>query len=254
MRWSDISRKIELLDNLLQRFERSIRQIVEQYPDSDLYLKILGLNEWTSEDFESLIRKIHGTRHHRNHRDERTYVANLLLGWIVQDFVETLLTQKGYKCRKTGGDAQRELLQGKQISEEPDIQIIVPSGQVWKMDIVADYPTQRGAASFWEEKKRCHLRDSKFQRLVKERENGYRAGLIGVSVGTSKYFGLELTSNLLEQLNNPPARGRLINRRETHWAYGGKPAIELNLRLLGVQFRDLSEFPEGLPFTQQGTR
>lgn len=83
---------------------------------------------------------------------------------------------------------------------------------------------------------------------MKERENSYRVGLIGISIGTGEYFGLELTEVLLDQLRNPPKRGRQIHRLDTHWAYGGKPAIELNLRLLGVVFHNLSEFPIGLPF------
>lgn len=151
MRWDDILQKIKLLNNLLQEFGLSVVEIVKRYQEPDFYLKILGFDEWTDKDLEELVHKTHGTRHHRNHRDERTYVANLLLGWIVQDFVEILLTQKGYQCYKTGSDANRQLLRGTQISEEPDIQIITPLSESWKVDIIADYPTQKGALSFWKE-------------------------------------------------------------------------------------------------------
>lgn len=119
MRWDDILQKIKLLNDLLQRFDLSVVEIVRRYQEPDFYLKILGFDEWTDKDLEDLVHKIHGTRHHRNHRDERTYVANLLLGWIVQDFVEILLSYKCYQCHKIGSDTNRQLLRGARISEEP---------------------------------------------------------------------------------------------------------------------------------------
>ena len=37
-------------------------------------------------------------------------------------------------------------------------------------------------------------------------------------------------------LESPPTRNRRIYRIETHWLFGGKPAVALNLRLLQVEF------------------
>ena len=49
-------------------------------------------------------------------------------------------------------------------------------------------------------------------------------------------------------LASPPTRNRRIYRIETHWLFGGKPAIALNLRLLQVKFHPFVELPKGLPF------
>jgi hypothetical protein len=49
-------------------------------------------------------------------------------------------------------------------------------------------------------------------------------------------------------LASPPTRNRRIYRIETHWPFGGKPAIALNLRLLQVKFHPFVELPKGLPF------
>jgi MerR family regulatory protein. len=49
-------------------------------------------------------------------------------------------------------------------------------------------------------------------------------------------------------LASPPTRNRRIYRIETHWLFGGKPAIALNLRLLQVEFHPFVELPKGPPF------
>jgi len=49
-------------------------------------------------------------------------------------------------------------------------------------------------------------------------------------------------------LASPPTRNRRIYRIETHWLFGGKPAVALNLRLLQGEFHPFKDFPKGLPF------
>ena len=250
--WADVERNIRLLNELLSEIGMSVEQIVQGYPESDLYLRLLGLRgEWTEQDSRTLEERVKGTRHHRNHRDVRTYIGDLLLGWVVQDAVTTLLQKAGYECRPTGADAARQLLIGRQVTEEPDLRLRTPTGEIWWLDVLTDYPMRQGALSYWLEKRRCDLRDNKFKRLMAKREEGAQVGLIGVSVGAKSYFGLALSDDLLVELENPPKRNRRIQRIETHWAYGGKPVISLNLRLLGVQFYPFYEFPKGLPFTER---
>jgi hypothetical protein len=92
------------------------------------------------------------------------------------------------------------------------------------------------------------LRDKKFYRLAEKIDTGNRAGIIGVSVGTKSYFGLEITTELVQELESPPKRNRRIRRVETHWPFGGKPVVSLNLRLLKVAFHPFKDLPTGLPF------
>jgi len=250
--WADIERNIRLLNELLSEIGMSVEQIVQSYPEGDLYLRLLGLKgEWTEQDNKVVEEQVKGTRHHRNHRDVRTYIGDLLLGWVMQDAITMLLRNSGYECYPAGADAARQLLTGRQVTEEPDLWLRTPVGEIWWLDVLTDYPMKCGALSYWLEKKRCDLRDNKFKQLMAKRKEGAQVGIIGVSVGTKKYFGLALTDDLLEELANPPKRNRRIQRIETHWAYGGKPVVSLNLRLLGIQFYPFHEFPKGLPFTEQ---
>ncbi len=247
--WMDVERNIQLMNALLAEVNTSIEQIIRTYPNSDFLLRLLGLRDsWTERDREALEEQIRGTRHHRNHRDSRTYIADLILGWVMQDAVILQLRNAGYQCEPAGTDVSRQLLPGHQISGEADLQLTMPTGEVWWFDVLTDYPTQRGAASYWQERHRCDLRDRKFHRLAEKINEGDRAGLIGISVGTKSYFGLEITMALVEELESPPPRNRRIYRVETHWPFGGKPAITLNLRLLQVEFYPFREFPKGLPF------
>lgn len=247
--WEWLQKKIEWLDNLLAEVGLNVTSIVQGYPEGDLDLRLLGLRgEWTDEDGAALSKLISGTRHHRNARDERTYVGELLLGWVVQDAVAFLLNKTGIKCEATGADAERRLLTGSLITEEPDLHLITSIGQSWWLDVLTDYPTQRGAQSYWQEEHRCDLRDNKFKRLIEKRKGENRVGLIGISVGTKSYFGLEITDDLVNEWETPPKRNPRIFRVETHWPYGGKPATVLKLWSLGVQFRPFAEFPKGLPF------
>jgi hypothetical protein len=247
--WQDVERNIRLMNDLLATVGTSVEQVVRAYPDSEFLLRLLGLgNGWSESDREALEERIRGTRHHRNHRDSQTYVADLVLGWVMQDVVIQRLRAAGYACEPTGADAERRLLLGRQISEEADLKLTTPAGEIWWIDVLTDYPTQRGADSYWQETRRCELRDRKFHRLAEKVSVGTRAGLIGVSVGTKNYFGLEITTELMQALESPPKRNRRIYRIETHWPFGGKPAIALNLRLLQVEFHPFVELPKGLPF------
>jgi hypothetical protein len=250
--WADVKRNIQLMNDLLAEVNKSVEQVVRTYPKSEFLLRLLGLrNGWSESDREDLEEQIKGTRHHRNHRDSRTYIADLVLGWVMQDVVIQCLREAGYSCEPTGADVERRLLRGHQIAEEADLKLTTPAGEVWWIDVLTDYPTQRGADSYWQKTRRCELRDRKFDRLVEKIGVGTRAGLIGVSVGTKSYFGLEITHELKQALASPPKRNRRIYRIETHWPFGGKPAIALNLRLLQVEFYPFKDFPKGLPFVAE---
>jgi hypothetical protein len=188
-----------------------VEQIVQSYPEGDLYLRLLGLKgAWAEQDSKAIEERVKGTRHHRNHRDVRTYIGDLLLGWVMQDAVTVLLRKAGYECHPAGADATRQLLTGRQVTEEPDLWLRTPVGETWWLDVLTDYPTRRGALSYWLEKRRCDLRDNKFKRLMAKREEGAQVGLIGVSVGAKSYFGLALSDDLLVELENPPKRNRRI--------------------------------------------
>jgi hypothetical protein len=128
--WQDVERNIRWMNDLLATVGTSVEQVVRAYPDSEFLLRLLGLgNGWSESDREALEERIRGTRHHRNHRDSRTYVADLVLGWVMQDVVIQRLRAAGYACEPTGADAERRLLLGRQISEEADLKLTTPAAK-----------------------------------------------------------------------------------------------------------------------------
>ena len=73
-----MKRNICLLDELLNEVGISVEQIVQSYPEGDLYLRLLGLKgAWAEQDSKAIEERVKGTRHHRNHRDVRTYIGDL---------------------------------------------------------------------------------------------------------------------------------------------------------------------------------
>ncbi|MGQ9461803.1 MAG: hypothetical protein ACUVRR_01885 [Candidatus Fervidibacter sp.] len=76
----------------------------------------------------------------------------MLLGWIVEDAVKVLLERNGFTCELIGADANRQLLGGHEILEAPDLKLITPDKEIWWLDVVTDYPTQKGAISYWQKK------------------------------------------------------------------------------------------------------
>lgn len=232
----NVAERVRLVSQLVSRHHIDILSILHRgYPDPDFYARILGVKEgWTANDEAYLEQMLKGTLHIRNRRPFRDFAANLILGWVVQDFVAHLLQNRGIHVERSGTDADRRLLAGREVSEEPDLRVVV--AVPWYLDVITDYPTRQSNPSFWKARYRCHLRDKKLPRLKEVTESGFRAGVIGIVVALAEYFFLEVT---------PFIQAKYI---ETHWAYGGKPAWELNLRRLGVPFFSLSEFPKGLPF------
>jgi len=240
----ELPHKLALLHRLAERVGVSLEALLDRYPDPAYYRRLLGLSPgWSPEDEENLAERLYGTRHHRNARSPRTYASDLLLGWLLQDIVLALFHRVGIPAQPAGADRDRVLRKGPEVSEEPDL-FIPPD---WWVDIMADYPTRRGKPSYWKDSRRLHLRDNKFRRLVERAQRG-RAGVLGVVVQEGEYFWLEITPALARELEAPPPRGRRLRRLETHWPYGGKPAVELRLDRLGVAFRPLEDFPAGLPF------
>lgn len=241
---------LRLLFDPLTTIKIPLESILASYPEASFSRRLLGLDSgWSAEDEDRLVTLLYGTRHHRNARSPRQYAADLLLGWLLEDGILQLFQRHGITATASGSDADRFLKQGAQVTEEPDL-CVTYDKERWWLDILADYPTKQGKPSFWKDTKRCHLRDNKFLRLVEyARNEDEHAGVIGIVIKEQEYFWLEITPELADEMDNPPPKGRRIRRIKTHWPYGGKPAVELKLRRLGVQYFPLTAFPQGTPFT-----
>lgn len=146
------------------------------------------------------------------HKDKRTtleYGKDLLSGWILEDFLKLKLEQNhsDLVVERIGADANRKFLSGTQVSSDADLQLIINNKKTI-IEVISDYN------GFWEVTGKGHLRDSKIKYLKNYDLDTY---LLAVDVKNSKFqfINVKIISN--------------IKFIKSHYAYGGKPAYEINI-------------------------
>ncbi|MEM4722106.1 MAG: hypothetical protein QXT73_08620 [Candidatus Methanomethylicaceae archaeon] len=236
-----VQKKIQALSQMLEQLKNpdlELESILRSYSDGELYLRILGIRgEWNTQDEIALESRIQGTMHHRDRRNARDYISDLILGWVIQDVIAKLLEYEGISTEHKGADSARQLLTGTQTTEEPDLLIIPPSGRRIWVDVVSDYPDpDKKRDSYWKQIGQCDLRDNKYRRLLSVSTKGYEPGLLGILVGSCEFFFVLLTPEL--------EHNGVIKHIPSHPPFGGKPAVALRLRQMNVEFAPLTSLPE----------
>ncbi len=185
--------KFNLVKELFEKNKLDIGDVLDSYPNTDLYKKILGVKgSWEKTAASMLSEQLVGTKHHQDFRNQRQYAFNLILNWLVEDLVYTLLKNTGNNIKKIGSDSKRNILQGKEISSLPDL-LIENEKNIW-IEVISNYPTNSGYSSFWEQSGYFDLRDNKFNHLLKQSldDDVY---VLGVVVSKSKYFKVKIGQN-----------------------------------------------------------
>lgn len=78
-------------------------------------------------------------KHNRDRRSNLEYGKELILGWILEDYIINLLENKEeVNVSKTGSDAQRQLLSKNKVSSTPDLQLKVRNKLV-DVEIIVDF-------------------------------------------------------------------------------------------------------------------
>lgn len=185
--------KFNLVEKLYEKNKLEIGEVLDSYPNTDLYKEILGVKgSWEKTAANMLSELLVGTKHHQDFRNQRQYAFNLILNWLVEDLVYTLLKNTGIKIKRIGSDSKRNILQGKEISALPDL-LIENGKNIW-IEVISNYPTNSGYSSFWEQSGYFDLRDNKFNHLLKQSldDDVY---VLGVVVSKSKYFKVKINKN-----------------------------------------------------------
>jgi len=185
--------KFNLVEKLYEKNKLEIGEVLDLYPNTDLYKQILGVNgKWEKTAANMLSELLVGTKHHQDFRNQRQYAFNLILNWLVEDLVYTLLKNTGSNIKRIGSDSKRNILQGKEISALPDL-LIENGKNIW-IEVISNYPTNSGYSSFWEQSGYFDLRDNKFNHLLKQSldDDVY---VLGVVVSKSKYFKVKINKN-----------------------------------------------------------
>ena len=172
-----------------------------------------------------------GTKHHQDFRNQRQYAFNLILNWLVEDLVYTLLKNTGSNIKRIGSDSKRNILQGKEISALPDL-LIENGKNIW-IEVISNYPTNSGYSSFWEQSGYFDLRDNKFNHLLKQSldDDVY---VLGVVVSKSKYFKVKINKNTVVKISNPKAI--LVIKKQKGFILRINYQASLTLKTLGKKY------------------
>lgn len=227
---SKASKKFILVKKLYRKHKIDISKVINNYHDPKFYKKLIGLTpNWGKEDEQKLQKILSGTKHHRDFRNLRQYAFNLILNWLVEDLILITLRKKGLDTIKYGSDQERKLLIGQNVDAVCDLKII-PRNKKNKeiyLEVIANYPTNSGYSSFWEEHKFFDLRDSKYQKLLSKHSENSLVYIIGVVVSKGKFFLLPITPRLKKE----------FKFKEDN--FGGKKTVKIDFGNLGPKLIDL---------------
>jgi len=215
--------KLDLVIALLNEHEINIHKLIATYEDKEMINKVLGftVEPMTEEDHKELSEKLQGNEHHKDFRNDLEFARNLIIGWLLEDFVYFHLKKQGLDIQRTGNDSGRKLLKGHLASGEPDLLVKQNGYKLW-VEVIANFPT-KNYDSFWEEEGYFDLRDYKLKNL-KMKSKTDRTIVLGINVKQQKYFTMQIT----EALEGRPfsAEEKFGNKNTIKIDFpGGKPTL-----------------------------
>lgn len=144
-------------------------------PDKDDCFRQVLAGTLSDEAF-GYLERICSLSHHRDSRRPYEYGIDLMLGWLIEDAVLSVIQNKGNRAILSGEDRFREFLSPRQISTQPDIRIQFKSGERL-LEVFADW---KGT---WRDANHADLRDNKYKRLKQE-----KAVMFGIAPLTTEGF------------------------------------------------------------------
>lgn len=148
-------------------------------------------------------------KHHKDHRSSLEYGKDLLLGWIVEDYVFDLLrlNNPGISILKSGEDSHRKFLRGSSIKSTSDF-IVATDNKKFFIELISDFK------NFWKTNRACHLRDKKLSYLKR------------ASLKIDTYIlALDIVEKTFQFIKvNKSMKSKYI---PSHFPFGGKPAHEI---------------------------
>ena len=158
-------------------------------------------------------------RHNRDGRSNLQYAQDLILGWILEDYIIERFQTSDVVFIKTGGDADRKFLVGTKVTSDSDYEVHI-SGNRFFVDLAHDFNL------FWRNKRACHLRDNKLLNLMAKSKVA-PTFLLGISIADG--------SCILKHIHENMNKKYIL----CHYAYK-KPAYEIPMPL--EEFYDFTDF------------
>jgi hypothetical protein len=114
---------------------------------------------------------------YKDRRNEYNYAIDLILGWIVENFVIFFCeVENSFELTLVSSDKDREFLPVNEIDAGPDFKLTNEHYNIF-IELVQDF------TSFWKTNRKCHLKDDKIIRL--EEKEGL---LLGIDIVSDKFF------------------------------------------------------------------
>ena len=170
------------VESLILKYEGT--KFVDGADRAQVFAEILSSDP--SDDVISYLdgRCTEGFGHFRGSRSGAEYAADLIISWIQEDALLSLLDAVGVVLELDGTDRDREFLPGTKVSSTSDF-VVVGTQAKRKLEVAYD------STGHWRKKHEFDLRDSKFERLVTE-----SAIVLGVAVPSSEGFVLDFSKDL----------------------------------------------------------
>ena len=125
-----------------------------------------------------------GFDHFRGGRSGAEYAADLIISWIQEDAILSMLASSGIAIELDGVDKLRDFLPGAQVRATSDF-VVTGSYGKRKLEVAYD------STGYWRSNHKYDLRDSKYQRLINE-----DALIFGIAIQTVEGFLLDLSTDL----------------------------------------------------------
>lgn len=201
-----VEEKLELIRNFIG--QDPIQFIRKHYRSEYADIMQGKMTEKTAEILETC-------KHNADKRSPLAYAQELILAWVVEDYIFDILMQNKYICTyKIGVDNKRELVKNSKITSNADLVIEIAESENnverFYIEVVSDFH------NYWNKHEVGHLRDNKLINLVKksEEENIF---LLAVDIQNKKIGFIEVKENMDMQYI------------EHHFAFGGKSAYQIDM-------------------------
>ncbi|HZK44124.1 MAG TPA: hypothetical protein VFC73_07520 [Syntrophomonadaceae bacterium] len=126
--------------------------------------------------------------HNRDTRSNLQYGQDLILGWILEDFIIDRLQAPDIIFTKTGADAERKFLSGSKVTTDSDYKISL-EGKQFFVELAHDFNL------FWQKREVYHLRDNKLLSLIKKSEK-VPTFILGISIVDRKCILKRIHKNM----------------------------------------------------------
>jgi len=160
--------KIKLIADFLKAtdYKGSVYQFIKESSWKEnkvLCINILK-NQLTPEQKRDINKRSTLLDHYRDKRKPIDYFKNIILNWIVEDRIITLIKESGSDADLYGGDKERRIASNpSNISGKPDIKIIFENEVNMLLEVATGW--------YYEEKRVILLRDNKYPNLKNDKSH-----------------------------------------------------------------------------------